>query len=131
MWSAQAFAPRPVTPQRAAGPESGVVIPTTTSVSVTPRISAALPLTGMVKMSATRIPIEKNAFFMLISFRKKKFIQILNRNTLKNWCLFVNAKNRWIQDMGFESFAARSEHRFIDKGLGFKSLQKKERLMGI
>ena len=31
-------------PHSAAGPESGVVIPTTTSVSVTPRTSAALPV---------------------------------------------------------------------------------------
>jgi hypothetical protein len=88
MWSAQAFAPRPVMPHSAAGPESGVVMPTTTSVSVTPRTSAALPMAGMVKMSATKIPINKNAFLIMTPFRKNKIHSDFKLQYNKKW-MFV------------------------------------------
>jgi hypothetical protein len=79
-------------PHKAAGPESGVVIPTTTSVSVTPRTSAALPLAGMIKMRAIRIPIKNDVFRIMTSYKLKGLLAVNPFNRyyrMDNWCCLI------------------------------------------
>jgi hypothetical protein len=81
-------------------------MPTTTSVSVTPRTSAALPMAGMVKMSAARIPIAKNAFLMMTPFRKNKIHSDFKLQHNKKWVFDCQCKKyKWLQDLACLNFS--------------------------